>query len=110
MAHTRRPDVPKAGMIISCNFNVQYLDILLGLLLVRLDVFYPMDDIHTRKGAAEDGMLVVEPRLQTSVCWNREWAGTRTHRLLRCDEELRTVRIWAGIGHAECVRFVMLQT
>lgn len=70
------------------------LDILRwSVLRPSLDHSHPFDGIHTRLHPAKDGMLAIEPR-----------------RRRKRDKELRPIRVWARVGHAQNASARVLQT
>jgi hypothetical protein len=72
--------------------DVDDLDVLVRLILfVDLDVLNRMDDLKPRQRTAEDCMLVVQP-----------WCS------IRRNEELTSVRVGAGVGHAQGVWPIMV--
>lgn len=75
----------------SLDFNIDYFDILEGLVVfIGLHVFDGMDDLKTAQHTSENRMLVVKP-------WRRR----------RRDEKLGPVGTRPGIGHAHGVWPIM---
>ncbi len=63
--------------------NVDYFDVLYGpVQLVRLNLLDGEHILCSARDATKDGVLSVEP-----------WDGGGSN------EELRTVRVWTGVGH-----------
>lgn len=92
------------------HIDAEYLDVLLWLFLVRARVLDLVHHIQALDGPAEDGVLVVEPRLRPRLARAAVDPGYRcAYRLFRRDEKLASVGVGSGVGHADRVRLVVLE-
>jgi hypothetical protein len=92
-AHRSSTSLQRKGVTVINKVCPHNLDLLDGaILLVCLDHAQLLDDLHATLDPSKDGMLAVQPR-----CRRKRY------------EELRAVRIGAGVGHAENARAAVLE-
>lgn len=88
-----------------------YLDLLLGLIPTSFwNVLHLLNDIVAFKYLAEDYVFAIEPAMnRVNNARFADWKEARVPRDSCRDEELRTIGVFARVGHAEHASLAVLQ-